>query len=79
MKGGGTERNGIREAEHADAPEPQRTLYASVPPADRAVLIGFHDKIIFILKDPQLTASELDARDRHGDLRTLVSCIEMSL
>jgi len=79
MKGGGRDRNGIREAEHADAPEPQRMLYANVPPADRAVLTGFDDKLISILKDPQLTASELDARDRHGDLRTLVSRIEEAL
>jgi hypothetical protein len=43
MKGKGC---GLREAERADAPEQQRALYASVLAADRAVLIGFHDKII---------------------------------
>jgi hypothetical protein len=77
MKGG----HGMREADRADAPAKQRALYASVPAADRAALRGFHDKIISILKkdDPQLTASELDARDLRGDLRTLVSIIEEAL
>lgn len=76
MKGG----HDIREVDRPDAPEEQRALYASVPAADRAVLRGFHDKIISILKDdPQLTASELDARDLRGDLRTLVTIIEEAL
>jgi hypothetical protein len=75
MKGG----HGIREADRADAPAKQRALYASVPAADRAVLTGFHDKIISVFKAPQLTASELDARDSRGDLRKLVSIIEEAL
>jgi hypothetical protein len=83
MKGGSTkpgqERHGLREVDRPDAPEEQRALYASLSAADRAVLTGFHDKIISVLKDPQLTASELDARDSRGDLRTLVSIIEEAL
>jgi hypothetical protein len=50
-----------------------------VSAADRAALTGFHDKIIGVFKDPQLTASELDARDPRGDLRKLVSIIEEAL
>lgn len=83
MKGGSTrpgqERNGLREVERSDAPAQQRALYASLSSEARAVLVGFHDKIIAILEDKQLTASELSARDPRGDLRNLVSIIEEAL
>jgi hypothetical protein len=65
--------------DRADAPEPLRALYASVPAADRAALTGFHDHVIELFNDPRLTASELDARDSRGDLRKLVSIIEEAL
>lgn len=83
MKGGSTkpghERHGLWEVDRTDAPEEQRTLYATVSAADRAALTGFHDKIISVFKDPQLTASELDARDQRRDLRKLVAIIEEAL
>jgi hypothetical protein len=44
-------------------------------------LIGFHDHIIKLLRDhlPPPGTTELDLRDRRGDLRKLVVLIEAEL
>jgi hypothetical protein len=81
MKGKKATAKGIPAVEKSDAPSRQRELFASVPPEDRRVLIGFHDHIISLFRSHLAAPSSaaLDARDRRGDLRRLVSTVETGL
>lgn len=78
MKG---KRSGLREVDERQALEQQIQLFSNIPAEDRALLLGFHDKIVRLLEEylARPSPAELSRRDQRADLRRLVLVIESEL